>query len=154
MKYRKFNKFEKKEVRAQMLQNALAGEGLYLFRNSTNSDLSLPRPTSSGLRVIGPMAEFQGDNYYMQMVKTGLLRLVKELQSPENQRMALEEKTMNEQKLILDQPDMITEHGKVEHVVAGQKPQQKLNETKKDKQPQPDVLLNEAPVEAGFVIVG
>jgi hypothetical protein len=40
---------------------------------------------------------------------------VKELQSPEQQRAANEVKV--EEKLLLDQPDIITEAGKVEHVV-------------------------------------
>jgi hypothetical protein len=149
MKYRKFNKFEKKEVRAQMLQNALHGEGLYLYRNNTKADLTLPRPTKSGTRVVAAGKEFQGDNYYMQLVKQGMLRLVKELQSPEQQRA---EEVKMEEKLILDQPDTITEQGKVEHVVST--PQKKLNEQKADKDKEPEVLLNEGPVEGGFVIVG
>jgi uncharacterized membrane protein len=86
----------------------------------------------------------------MQLVKSGMLRLVKEIQSPEQQRAALE--VNMQEKLILDQPDMITENGKVEHVVS--KPAQKLNETKGTKDKQADVLLNEDPIEGGFVIVG
>lgn len=170
MKYRKFNKYEKKEVRAEMLANALHGEGLYLFRNNTDATITLPRPTKSGLRVVGARKEFQGDNYYMQLVRQGLLRLVKEIQSPEAERAALalqeaeeeasqvtttsEVKPLNEQKLILDQPDQITEQGKVEHVVAKPQPQQKLNENNKSKEKPQPVLLNENPVEGGFVIVG
>jgi uncharacterized membrane protein len=150
MKYRKFNKFEKKEVRSQMIENALHGEGVYLYRNNSMADLTLPRPTRSGIRSVGPKQEFQGDNYYMQLVKSGMLRLVKEIQSPEQQRAALEGNM--QEKLILDQPDMITENGKVEHVVS--KPAQKLNETKSGKEKQVDVLLNEDPIEGGFVIVG
>lgn len=150
MKYRKFNKLEKAEVRQQMMDNALHGEGVYLFRNNANADLTLPRPTKSGIRVIGPGKEFQGDNYYMQLVKTGMLRLVKEIISPEQQRAALEESTMQE-KLILDQPDMVTEQGKVEHVVS--QPATKLNETESTTEQKP-VLLNEGPVESGFVFVG
>lgn len=150
MKYRKFNKYEKKEVRAQQLENALHGEGMYLYRNNTKADLTLPRPTRSGLRSIGVNAEFQGDNYYMQLVRTGYLRLVKEIQSPEQERTVLSEAT-NMDKLILDQPDTITEQGKVEHVVNKNTPVQKLHEGDKDKQP--DVLLNEGPVNDGFVIV-
>lgn len=149
MKYRKFNKYEKKDIRAQMIENALHGEGIYLFRNATGADITLPRPTKSGIRSIGPGSEFQGDNYYIQLVQQGLLRLVATLQTPEQQRAATEA-TMNE-KLILDQPDMITEQGKVEQVVSA--PVQKLHETK-DGSPQPDVLLNEGPIEGGFVIVG
>jgi len=153
MKYRKFNKLEKKEVRSQMLENALKGEGLYLYRNSTNADLKLPKPTNSGVRVVGPKKEFQGDNYYMQLVRAGLLTLVKELQSPNIQENVevLKEEKMSEEKLILDQPDTVTEEGKVEHVVSKKK--KKLNETKSTEEQQPDVLLNEGPIEGGFVIV-
>lgn len=151
MKYRKFNKYEKEEVRSQMLEAALHGEGLYLYRNANDATFNLPRPTKSGLKVVGPKAEFQGDNYYMQFVRSGLLRLIKEIQSPEQQRAANEVKVA-EEKLILDQPDMITEQGKVEHVVNKTKPVQKLNES--DKEKKPDILLNEGPVEGGFVIVG
>lgn len=153
MQYRKFNRYEKKEVRSQMIQNALAGEGLYLYQNNTSADITLPRPTSSGTRSVGPKKQFQGDNYYMQMVRQGLLRLVKEIQSPEDQRAALEGKTLNEQTLILDQPDQITESGKVEHVVTKPKQAQKINENKKGKQTQPDILLNEGPLDGSFVIV-
>lgn len=151
MKYRKFNRYEKKEVRAQMLENALHGEGMYLYRNNTNADLTLPRPTRSGIRSVGPGKEFQGDNYYMQLVKQGMLRLVKELQSP-NQQNVNESEVKMQEKLILDQPDTVTEQGKVEHVVS--KPAKKLNETQGEEGKQPEVLLNEGPVEGGFVIVG
>lgn len=149
MKYRKFNKLEKKEVQAQQLANALHGEGLYLYRNNTGADLALPRPTKSGLRSVAPKAEFQGDNYYMQLVRSGFLRLVKEIQSPEQQR-AANEVTMQE-KLILDQPDIVKQDGKVEHVLV--QPQQKLNENKGGQQKQPDVLINESPDDDSFVIV-
>lgn len=150
MQYRKFNRYEKKEVRAQIVQNALHGEGIYLYRNNTNADLTLPRPTRSGTRVVARGKEFQGDNYYMQLVKSGLLRLVKEIQSPEQQHA---EEVKMEEKLILDQPDTVTQNGKVEHVVSN--PNKKLNEqSDSDKDKQPEVLLNEGPVEGGFVIVG
>lgn len=152
MKYRKFNKYEKKEVQAQQLANALHGEGLYLFRNNTNADLALPRPTKSGLRSVGPKQEFQGDSYYMQLVRGGFLRLVKEIQSPEQQKAVSEVKV--EEKLLLDQPATVTQAGTVEHVVnKPAAPAQKLNEQKGKQQPQQDVLLNEGPVEGGFVIV-
>ena len=150
MKYRKFNKFEKKEVRKQVIEKALAGEGLYLFRNNSAADLTLPRPTKSGVRVVGPWKEFQGDNYYLQLVRTGQLRLVKELQSPEaQQQMELKEHTM-EEKLILDQPDTVTTKGKVEHVVDHNVPSKPLREQSGDGE---EVLLNEGPVEGGFVFV-
>jgi hypothetical protein len=87
----------------------------------------------------------------MQLVKQGMLRLVKELQSP-NQQNVNESEVKMQEKLILDQPDTVTEQGKVEHVVS--KPAKKLNETQGEEGKQPEVLLNEGPVEGGFVIVG
>lgn len=149
MKYRKFNKYEKKENQAKFLENAMGGEGLYLYQNNTKADLTLPRPTHSGIRQLAPNAQFQGDNYFMQLVRAGHLRLIKELQSPAQQRALNEAANMND-KLILDQPDRVTNQGKVEQVVQPTAPQ-KLNES--DKQPQTDVLLNEGPVDNGFVIL-
>lgn len=149
MKYRKFNRYEKKQIQHDHMVKAMHGEGLYLYENNTDAELTLPRPTSSGLRVIEGRNQFQGDNYYMQMVRTGHLRLIKELQSPAEEK-AVKEKAM-EEKLILDQPDTVTSKGKVEHVVDQDVPVQKLNEADEDQQ---EVLLNESPVDDGFVIVG
>ncbi len=149
MKYRKMNKYEKKAWQHEKLENDMHGEGLYLYENHSEADMTLPRPTKSGLRSVGPKSQFQGDNYYMQMVRNGHLRLIKELQSPEQERAAREEAM--EDKLILDQPETITEHGEIEHVINANTPVQKLHED--DNQPQTDVLLNEGPVEDGFFIV-
>ena len=150
MKYRKLSKYEKKAFNAEKISNAMSGEGLYLYENNSDAELALPRPTKSGLRTVGPRAQFQGDNYYMQMVRNGHLRYIKQLQSPEEER-ALHEGTMNQEKLILDQPETVTEHGEIEHVINSNTPVQKLHEG--GDQPQPDVLLNENPIDDGFVIV-
>lgn len=147
MKYQKFNKYEKAEIKRAVIAQANHGEGLYLYENHTNADLTLPRPTKSGVRVVRAKTQFQGDNYYLQLVRSGNLRLLKELQSPEQERLAME---TNEEKLILDQPDTVTDKGKVEHVVDKNRKVQKLNEA--DNAPEQDVLLNEGP--SGFVIVG
>jgi hypothetical protein len=78
MKYRKFNKFEKKENNQLKVKNALSGIGVYIYKNkSKHATLTLPRPTSSGVRMVGPEKEFQGDDYYLQMVRSGDLMLVK-----------------------------------------------------------------------------
>lgn len=147
MKYRKFNKYEKAQVRHDMIEQALHGEGLYLYENHTQADLTLPRPTKSGLRVIGAKRQFQGDNYFLQLVRQGHLRLIKELMSPEQERAAMQQQ---EEKLILDQPATVTDKGTVEHVVDKGTKLQRLNEGEGD--PQEDILLNEGP--SGFVIVG
>ena len=153
MIHKKYTRHEKKEIKKTQVEQAMSGEGMYLFRNpSPHADLTLPRPTKSGIRCVGPLQEFQGDSYYMQMVKTGLLRFVKELQSPAQQQAALNEANMNQQeKLILDQPDMITEQGRVEHVVNKNTPVQKMNEHGKQPQKQPEILLNEGPDAFVFV---
>lgn len=159
MKYQeKMNRYEKKQLQEKILDEALAGEGLYLYENNSDADLTLPRPTQSGRREIGGREQFQGDDYYMQLVRTGFLRLIKELQPPtpaappQTNIQEQNEVTMTEQKqekLILDQPDTVTTEGTVENVA---QPQQCNKGTEccggtGHGQSQPEVLLNEAPVD-------
>lgn len=147
MKYRKFNKYEKKEVRKAAIASALAGGGRYIYENSNaNADLTLPRPTKTGVRKVAPGGCFQGDDYYMQLVRSGMLRLVEILETKE-------EEAMNEQKLILEQPDTVTTEGTVEQVVVNKAtPKKVVAETAEENNSQP-VLLNETPGDDGFVIV-
>jgi hypothetical protein len=151
MRARNFTKHERKILQAANVKEAMAGEGMYLFENNTNADLALPRPTKSGCRSVGPKAQFQGDNYYMQLVQKGYLRLIKVLQTPEQERATEVTMEQENEKLILDQPEIVTEHGEVEHVINADTPIQQLDEG--DDQPKPDVLLNESPIEDGFVII-
>lgn len=158
MRYnKKFNKYERKEIRSEYIKQMTAGSGLYLYENSSaGATLSLPRPTKSGIRVIGPKQQFQGDDYYMQLVRAGQLRLIKCIQTPEEEQaaqLALTEgvEPMDEERLILDQPEIITEQGRVEHQVNRKTPLQDLNEDKNGKKP--DVLINETPVNDGFMIL-
>ena len=154
MRYdRKFTRNERKNFQVERAKKAMEGHGMFLFENNTNADLTLPRPTKSGRRVIGPKEQFQGDDYYMSLVRNNFLRLIEVLQTPQQEQEAIQkqEETVNQQnKLILDQPDVITEHGKIEHVV---KPPlaQPLNESPGQAKNQPDVLINESPT--GYVIV-
>lgn len=156
MKYGKFTKQEKKQIRSQNIAGKMAGSGLYIYQNSSKvASITLPRATRTGLRVVNGGASFQGDDYYMQLVKAGFLRLVEVLQTPEQEK----EAQMNEsQKLILDQPDQVTEKGTVEHVVVGTGVQ-KLNEggqkakPRTGKTPAKDILLNETPQADGFIVV-
>lgn len=141
---KKFNRYEKKVINSARLKEALSGAGLYLYENRFDAELTLPRPTNSGLRIIEGKAQFQGDDYYMQMVRSGELRLIEVIQTPEQQK---EAEMSEDNKLILDQPDTITEQGKVEHVPA-QPAVQPMNEGGDQKEP--DVLINESP--DGFVI--
>lgn len=153
MRLNKMNKFEKRDLKKSLVSEAMSGSGIFVYKNrSACADLTLPRATASGTRKIPPNGQFQGDSYYMQMVKTGELQLVEVVQTPEQALAAQQEAQMAEEKLILDQPEIITEQGTVEHVVDKKVPKQKLNEGGDQKQP--DILLNESPPDDGFIIVG
>jgi hypothetical protein len=147
-RYQKLNKYERSAQQKELLESRIRGEGLYVFKNHTKGELMLPKPTASGKRRLAVDEEFQGDSYFMGMVKSNMLILVREITSIAQDRVnKLEEKTVAEQKLLLDQPDRVTNAGKTEHVVVEQKPAVKLNEEKKNGKPQvvKEALLNEGP---------
>jgi len=135
------NKYERRAEREQQIKIALHGEGLYEYINNRKGELNLPKVAANGIKRVAPGKTFEGDSYFMQMVKTNDLRLVREIISPEQERINMQE----QQKLILDQPDTITNEGKIEHVVT-QKPQ-KMNEQAPQLKTAPEVLLNEDPME-------
>ena len=141
----KISKYEARAFRKKKLEYDLRGKGLYVFRNAQDSDLMLPKPDANGSRVVGPGQEFQGDDYFMDLVKTNEARLVRTLIPPEQM-----ENTMTEEKLILDQPETVTTEGTVEQIVE-EPPIKKLNEAPVDDQVDPEVLINEDPMD-GVVI--
>lgn len=146
MKYEKFTKYEKKENRRANIAAAMSGKGLYLYENSSkHAELTLPRATHSGVRKVQPGKQFQGDDYYMQLVRTGELRFIACLDDGKPKE---EVKPMNENTLILDQPATVTTKGTVENVVrkpAAKKKGLKEQQTPVNEQQEP-VLLIEAPV--------
>ena len=85
-----------------------------------------------------------------------LLRLIEEITPKKTtQEIAAEimkENNMPDQKLILDQPDTITQKGKVEHVVTKETPVQPLNDSAGAKNA--DVLLTENPLDGVSIIRG
>ena len=150
MKYQKMTRFEKRENKSRSLEKAFSGKGIYVYQNSSSSaDLTLPKPTKTGKRIIGPSEQFQGDDYFMQLVRMGNLRFIKEVLSPQAEDAMNKGEIMND-KLILDQPETVTSEGVVEQVA--KKPVAPLNETTSKEKP--DVLINENPVDDGFIIVG
>jgi hypothetical protein len=155
MKPRKFTKYEKKENRERNLKVNMAGTGLYIYENNTDGDLTLPKPTATGQRRVGPRQRFQGDSYYMQWVKPplNLLRFVDTVVAQPTVPATLTEVNMADRKLILDQPDIITEKGKIEHIVSDG-PQQPLNDVNNPNPKQPDVLINENPLDGVEIILG
>ena len=154
------NRLERRTINAEKLANNMGGSGLYIYENNTNSDLKLPKPTASGVRVVGPRKRFQGDSYYLIWVgrPLNLLRLIEEITPKKTTQEIAEEiarrnSPMNEQKLILDQPDTITSKGKIEHVVDNEHPVQPLNDSTASK-PAVDFLLNENPLDGVAITKG
>jgi hypothetical protein len=88
-----------------------------------------------------------------------LLRLIEEIK-PKMTTQEIADKisqeqgtVMTEQKLILDQPDTITNKGKIEHVVANDQPLQSLNDACAAK-PNKDILISENPLDGIAIIKG
>lgn len=154
---KKLNRLERREFQKEKLARDLAGNGLYIYENNTSGTLTLPKPTNSGKRVVAPKEQFQGDSYFMSLVKppNNLLKLIKVITQdlPETQIQTQTESNMNEQKLILDQPDRVTSEGTVEQVMK-QQPVQKLNDSVEKKEPTKEVLLTEDPMDGVEIILG
>lgn len=143
---KRLTRSEKKEQRAQRLQNDMQGSGLFVFENNTDADLKLPKRTMSGARSVAARQRFQGDSYFLNWVgpPMGLLRLIEQIIPVDNKNTNQEIEVMNETKLILDQPDTVTTKGKIEHVVS--QPNQVINDSNQN-EPSADVLLNEGPLD-------
>ena len=144
-KNKKKNRFataqEKRQAQQEYVQHRQKGYGLYVYENRLNATVTLPKVASDGItRVIQPKGTFQGDDYFMFMVP-GELR-VKQIVIPAEEDRK-KENNMENQKLILDQPDTVTNEGVVERIVSSDLP---LNENQPNEETK-EVLLNEAPIE-------
>ncbi len=161
----RLSKYEKNMLRAQKRQAALEGTGLFIFRNNTSGELYLPRPTKSGLRKVPLGEEFQGDDYYMFMVRNNELRLVRQLEPTDLQKQQAQqaqlvtEQTKQEHntmqdKLIVEQPPTVTTEGTEEVTVTEtpEKKKKKLNEAQPAGDKSGDVLLNENPLDGVEII--
>ena len=72
--------YRKEHRKAQQLakrQKDMSGKGHYLFENNAKGDFYLPRPTKDGLRIVKFGAQFEGDDYYLGLMKSGEIKLVK-----------------------------------------------------------------------------
>lgn len=151
-KHRILRNLEKMNLKNQKREQALQGEGRYIFKNNTSGTLTLPKPASKILDKDGNSVtrrdmsfilhneKFEGDSYFMSMVKSHDLIYVEK---------CVTEEEMPDKKLILDQPDQITEHGKVEHVIPDQ-PVENLTEDQKEEK---EVLLTEDPMDGIEIIL-
>lgn len=142
------NKYEAIANRRAEMEACQSGKGWYIYRNATKGELGLPKITKAGEKSIQPGRTWEGDDYYMMLLKTHEATLVKVVTTPE-------EAKMQEQKLILDQPDVITEQGKVERVLAPAPTElDSLNETPaKAPEQKKEVLLTEDPLSGVQIIL-
>jgi hypothetical protein len=149
------NRYEKREANREKLRTCLHGEGLYLYENTSSGDLYLPKPLPGGQTVVAPKKQFEGDNYYMKLVGSGL-KIVQVIRSPEAHESLFNEEVAMNDKLILDQPNTITNEGQVEHVVKKAAKVQPINDNHahKPQQVQPQVLINEDPISGVDILLG
>ena len=124
------------DERQKRLQSRLSGNGRYKFQNRTNGSLDLPKPAEDGRVTIVKDGNFIGDSYFLTLVPE-MLTIVEDLSMSKTQ----------ENKLMTEQPPLVTREGKVEFVQ--QTKQQTLTESKPGKAP--DLLLTEDP--AGGIVV-
>ncbi len=105
----------------QKKENMYKGHGIYVYENNTNADLMLPKPTLTNQKIVPPKGKFRGDSFFMSMVKNNSLKLVEIIQS-EQEALKIIEQNINKEgenmqnKLILDQPSIVTTKGTIEHV--------------------------------------
>jgi len=150
---KKISRADKKINQKNKFIRDMSGSGVFVYENNTDADLNLPKPTSTGTRTIGPRKRFQGDSYYLTWVGSpmNLLRFIEEIVPKDNPLKTLNESEtnkMNDNKLILDQPETVTSQGQVEHVVVNESPDQDSSEKKTE------ILLNESPIEGLEIILG
>lgn len=158
MKYKKnVNKVDKytlREMKRQKRENALKGDGEYLFVNNTRGDLNLAKKPIKNTHVgnpcvIPPGQTFVGDSYFLNLMRAGEIRLIEVLKPAANER----NETMTDQKLILDQPNRFTNQGQTEHVVPEDNVRP-LIENQPQKQPVNDKLIVEDPLEGVEILLG
>ena len=130
---------QKQADKKAFAENRQHGSGLYVFKNALkNATLTLPKEAKdlkgNKITEIPIGGEFVGDDYFMMLVRQHECRLVSVLEEPKKEN-------MNEEKLILDQPETVTQAGIVEQVV------KKTEKKKLNEQPEEvgDVLLNDDP---------
>lgn len=154
MKKNKFNRLQKLhqsqilDMKRKKAAEAVKGDGVYLFVNNTRGELTLPKAPLKGPKVIPPGRTFEGDSYFMCLVKTNDVRLI-EVIKPSAASMPCIKEENNMKKLILDQPDTFNNQGKIEHVVPEKNV--KLNEGQPNEK-QENKLLTEDPL-AGVEII-
>lgn len=162
MKYKnknknKIDKYTLREMKRKKREDALKGDGEYLFVNNTRGDLNLEKkpiksPHPGMPCVIPPGQTFVGDSYFLRLQRSGEVRLIEVLKPAANERTGI----MEDKKLILDQPNRFTNQGQTEHVIPDDKALKPLIENKPAhaQQPAVDKLITEDPLEGVEILLG
>lgn len=150
---KKVNRLERAQQKKQALEYYQNGTGLYLFRNrSSFASLDLPKVSKDGKKWVQPNETWEGDSYYLSMVPKEAV-MVRVIEEPGSNELINENKENKvEEKLILDQPDQVTNTGKVEHSVEDDLPLTETKPQKEEKSKSKDKLLTEDPL-AGVTII-
>jgi hypothetical protein len=158
MKKNNTSKKEKAEIKKNNLTESQSGSGLFLFQNKSNqASLQLPKTSYDGKKWIEPNQTWQGDSFFFKLVPREAI-LVKTIISPDQQKKEKENAIMNEEKLILDQPDQVTTEGKIEHLVSNDdvveinENSKKKRKIKNENSSENNKLLTEDPI-AGVTII-
>ena len=145
---KKVSRREQKQLNIEKRANNLSGTGVYIFQNITSGEFMLPKRSLDGKASVRSKDQFQGDSYFFKFIgpPTNLLKLIKRLEETK------EKVDIMTDKLILDQPDQITNQGKIEHVVAdNHKALIKENDANKNEE---NVLITENPIDGLEIILG
>lgn len=142
---------ERRVQNEERARQARAGTGLYVFQNATRSQLKLPKPSADGVVMVDPGKQFRGDSYFKQFVGAphGMLHMVGIVDEPRNKEIAVVSESVN--KLLLDQPDVVTTQGTVEQV---EKQSKKRKQLKEKTQNDDEILLTEDPIDGVEIILG
>ena len=145
-----------RELREKNHREHFAGAGRYIFENNTTGDFQLPKPAMNGASWLRKDAQFTGDSFFLKLVPSDL-KLISVL--VDANQLNINEST--ESKLILDQPDTVTQSGKVEHVESQEDTQ--LNDSTENKDEHEgscacetcsdQMLLNEDPMSGVDIII-
>jgi hypothetical protein len=137
---RQIQRDERRKNQKEAAVKALQGVGRYRYKNHSRAEMLLPKPDAKGRKLVGPGQEFEGDSYFLNLVKSHELVLLEIIDTG-----------MKEETLILDQPNKFTTNGAVEHVVVKPKNKPLNEEVPQDEQPTEEILINEDPVDLSGV---
>jgi hypothetical protein len=124
----------------------IVSQGLYEFKNKTNAELILNSVSKDKKKNILPNETWIDDDSSMFYVKNGIAIINKIINVKPNEKQINKKEKIMEEVLILDQPDLVTQNGKIENIVSNEidlENTNKKNKKNKSKKQNEDVLLTD-----------